>query len=195
MTIAFVLGNGVSRAAVDPAVLKSLGTVYGCNALYRTFAPDVLVSTDTPISESIQNSGYSRNHVHYTRRPLPNSGAIKIGPRYFGYSSGPVAVALAAEAQHQRIYLVGFDLGPNQFGMFNNLYADTEFYKKSSASPTYTGNWVKQLITIANDFKQVEFVRVMGPTTAAIAQFDTVNNITHVPMDLFADRINNRKDL
>ena len=55
MAAAFVLGNGVSRQAVDLTALKTLGATYGCNAIYREFVPDVLISTDTPISEHIQN--------------------------------------------------------------------------------------------------------------------------------------------
>jgi hypothetical protein len=194
MTTAFVLGNGVSRQSIDLHQIRSHGTVYGCNALYRSYTPDVLVSTDTPISEAIQNSGYSLKNVHYTRKPLPNLGAHKIGPKYFGFSSGPVAVSLAAQAGHNRIYLLGFDLGADQFGMFNNVYAGTEYYKKASAPPTYTGNWVKQLITIANDFKTIEFVRIAGLTTAEIDKFDTVPNILHMPLEQFVDRINNTKD-
>lgn len=194
MTIAFVLGNGVSREPIVPAELQKFGTVYGCNALYRIFTPDVLISTDTPISTAIQNSGYSQNHVHYTRRPISKLGAHKIPPKYFGYSSGPVAVALAAEAKHTKIYLLGFDLGPNQIGKFNNMYADTEFYKKSSAAPTYTGNWVNQLLSIAREFNHVEFVRVSGKTTAEIEKFQTIPNINNMPIQDFINRINNTKD-
>ena len=40
--IAFVLGNGLSRKPIDPHLLKQHGRIYGCNALYRTFAPDYL---------------------------------------------------------------------------------------------------------------------------------------------------------
>ena len=59
MSRAFVLGNGVSRQGIDLDLLKSLGTVYGCNAIYREFVPDVLISTDVPISEAIQRTGYA----------------------------------------------------------------------------------------------------------------------------------------
>jgi hypothetical protein len=195
MNIAFVLGNGLSRHSIDPAVLKHAGTVYGCNALYRTFAPDVLVSTDTPISEAVQKSGYSEKHVHYTRKPISGLGSLKIPQEYYGYSSGPAAVALAAEATHGRIYLLGFDMGPDQTGKFNNVYADTEFYKKSSATPTYTGNWIQQIRTIADKFKQTTFVRVVGKTTAEIKQFDMVQNMNNITLEEFTDRINNKKDL
>jgi len=189
MTAAFVLGNGVSRQAVDLTVLKTLGTIYGCNAIYREFVPDVLISTDTPISERIQTEGYSQKNVHYTRKPLPDSGARRIAQKYFGYSSGPVAVGQAALDGATAIYLVGFDMGPTRNGRFNNIYADTEFYKKSSANPTFAGNWTNQLKTIARDFPKTSFFRITGDTTAEIRDLLGVANLTHMPMIEFQNRV------
>jgi hypothetical protein len=194
MNTAFILGNGVSRQAVDPAVLRTLGDVYGCNALYREFEPAVLVSTDAPISRQIQESGYSKLHTHYTRKPLPNSGSQKIPSQYYGFSSGPAAVGIAAINHNRSIYLVGFDMGPTKHGMFNNMYAGTEFYKAASASPTYTGNWVRQLLQIAKDFPKVKFVRVMGDTTADIQELNGTQNLSNMSMKDFLDRINNTKE-
>lgn len=195
MTRAFVLGNGVSRDQVDLAVLRSLGPVYGCNALYRNFEPDVLVSTDGPISLRIQQEGYSTTHVHYTRKPLPDSGARRIPAQYFGFSSGPVAVSLAALEGHRAVYLVGFDMGPTRTGKFNNMYADTEFYKKSHHPPTFSGNWARQLVTIAKDFPKCNFFRVQGDTTAEINELRTIKNLAHMTMVDFLNRINNTKEL
>jgi len=189
MTAAFVLGNGVSRQAVDLNQLKTLGTTYGCNAIYREFVPDVLISTDTPISERIQSEGYSQQHVHYTRKPLPDSGARRIAQKYFGYSSGPVAVGQAALDGAVAIYLVGFDMGPTRNGRFNNIYADTEFYKKSSANPTFTGNWVNQLKIIARDFPKTSFFRITSDTTAEIRDLLGVENLAHMTMAEFQNRL------
>jgi hypothetical protein len=195
MTVAFVLGNGLSRQGLDLEKLCQLAPVYGCNALYREFAPAVLVSTDAPISRAIQESGYSQKHTHYTRKPLPDLGARRIPQKYYGFSSGPVAAALAALDRCRKIYLVGFDMGPNETGQFNNVYASTEFYKKSSAPPTYTGNWVRQITTIAQDFPQTQFVRVQGATTAGITELSNISNLAHMLLADFLDRINNTKDL
>lgn len=189
MTAAFVLGNGISRQGVDLNQLKKLGKVYGCNAIYREFEPDVLISTDTPISERIQNEGYSQTHVHYTRKPLPDSGARRIMHPYFGFSSGPVAVGQAALDGAVAIYLVGFDLGPTRAGRFNNIYADTEFYKKSSAVPTFTGNWVNQIKTITKDFSRTNFFRVTGDTSAEIRELLGIPNLVHIKMADFQNRL------
>jgi hypothetical protein len=195
MTAAFVLGNGISRQQIDLNLLKTLGCVYGCNAIYREFVPDVLISTDLPISERIQHEGYSKNHIHYTRKPLPALGASRITPQYFGYSSGPVAVGQAAIDGARAIYLIGFDMGPTRTGRFNNIYADTEFYKKSSANPTFTGNWVRQIRQITKDFPNTSFFRIVGDTTAEIQDLKAIPNMLHMPMPDFQNRINNTKEL
>ena len=194
MAAGFVLGNGVSRRQVELDLLKSHGTVYGCNALYREFEPDVLISTDTPISMHIQQSGYSASHTHYTRKPLPDSGAQRVPQQYFGFSSGPIAVGIAALARHETVYLIGFDMGPNRNGHFNNCYADTEFYKKSSANPTFTGNWVRQIKTVAQEHRATRFVRVQGETTAQIPELQGIPNMSHMPVEDFLNRINNTKE-
>lgn len=192
---AFVLGNGISRQAIDNTALITLGTVYGCNALYRTFTPNVLIATDSPISKAIQESGYSKINRFYTRRPIDNLGALMIPKPYFGFSSGPAATAIAALDQHAQIYLLGFDLGPDTAGQFNNLYAGTEFYKPRGATPTFTGNWCKQLKIIAENFKSQQFYRVCGDTTARIDDLESIPNLKHLPIADFIARINTRKDL
>jgi hypothetical protein len=194
MSVAFVLGNGVSRQQVDLNNLRHLGQIYGCNALYRDFVPDVLVSTDKPISTRIQDSGYPQNNRFYTRRPVPGNGANPVPQKYYGYSSGPIAASIAALDGAIVIYLVGFDMGPVN-NHFNNVYADTEFYKKSSAVPTFTGNWARQLTQIMRDFSTIAFVRVMGATTAPVQDFADVRNFRTMSMEDFQNRINNTKDL
>jgi hypothetical protein len=86
-------------------------------------------------------------------------------------------------------------MGPSRVGRFNNIYADTEFYKKSSANPTYTGNWVRQLKQIAKDHPKVSFFRIVGDSTAQISELLGVANMTHMPIADFQNRINNTTEL
>lgn len=170
MSRAFVLGNGISRKGIDLTLLRNHGKIYGCNALYRDFTPDVLIATDRPISEQIQHTGYAQKHTFYTRKPLPDLGALPVPDQYWGFSSGPLAAAIAAADKHSDIYLLGFDLaGIND--RFNNVYADTEFYKRSASNPTYTGNWERQLSQVMKDYPVVNFVRVMGAVSADVPEF------------------------
>jgi hypothetical protein len=192
---AFVLGNGVSRSHIDVDQLLRVGPVYGCNALYRTHTPTVLVSTDRPISAAIQASGYPARNRFYTRRPENGTGAQAVPQKYRGFSSGPIAAGIAAEDGNTIIYLLGFYLGPNSTGNFNNVYAGTEFYKATTALPTYTGNWIRQLITVTTDYPNLQFIRVHGDTTAPIAEFSKINNLGSITIADFVDRINTPKDL
>jgi hypothetical protein len=187
---AFVLGNGISRQHIEVDTLLKLGTVYGCNALYRTHTPHVLVSTDRPISTAIQESGYAQKNKFYTRRPIDGSGANRVPQQYFGFSSGPIAAGIAAIDKHKIIYLLGFDMGPTSTGRFNNVYANTEFYKTADAHPTFTGNWVKQITTVTKDFPNQQFVRVCGDTTAIVPELQSLNNMQSMPIAQFVALIN-----
>ena len=191
----FVLGNGESRAQISVPVLLALGPVYGCNAIYREHTVTALVATDAPIAGRIQESGYALSNRFYTRRPRLDLGAQPVPQKYHGFSSGPIAAALAALDHCTPIYLIGFDMGPNHAGCFNNIYAGTEFYKAAHSRPTFAGNWTRQLRQIAADFRNQYFVRVMGPTTAAIPEFQDIKNFQHITLAQFQDRINNRKEL
>jgi len=194
MTTAFCLANGISRQTLDLAWLHHYGKIYGCNSLYKDFEPDVLVATDAPISGRIQDSGYSQRRVFYTRRCHPNSGARQIPKKYYGNSSGPVAAALAALDGHSRVFLLGYDLGPDNSGQFNNVYAGTEFYKARGTPPTFTGNWIKQLSTAIKDFPDVKWIRVYGETTMKHQELDILPNLEHLEMSAFLARINKQKE-
>lgn len=191
MTTAFVLGNGISRSGIDLAVLNQHGTIYGCNALYKDYEPDVLVATDRPIAERIQQSGYAQRRKFYTRYPMPELGAEKIPEKYWSYSSGPAAVAIAALDRHAEIYLLGFDMGPTQQQTFNNVYAGAEFYKSVGAKPTYIGNWKSQLMQVARDFPQQRFIRLCGATTAEVKELKNISNFQHRPVQQLLDQLNN----
>lgn len=56
MATAYIIGNGPSRADVSLHTLE--GTTFGCNALYRDFAPDYLISGDSTIIKEICKSDY-----------------------------------------------------------------------------------------------------------------------------------------
>jgi hypothetical protein len=160
--LAFVLGNGVSRLNADLKVLKEHGVIYGCNALYREFEPDILVAVDVKMINEIIDSGYHKTHEVWTN---PNKGVkTKSNVNFFnphkGWSSGPTALHFAASREHKTIYILGFDYaGIN--GKFNNVYANTFNYKKSNDSPTFHGNWLSQTDKTVKEFRQINFFRVV----------------------------------
>lgn len=186
MNTAFVIGNGKSRIGVDLPSLQKYGKVYGCNALYRDFAPDVLIATDKGISEEIQHSGYAKNHIFYTRTPLPNLGAKKIEYNW-GWSSGPIALTYASNSTSNIIYLLGFDFSSTN-GKFNNVYADSHHYKKSNDAETYYGNWVNQCYETIKRYSKKQYIRVVEVNSLLPKQFNTLKNLTHLNKQEFMSR-------
>jgi len=189
MSAAFILGNGKSRLVVNLNKLMEVGTVFGCNGLYRDFTPHCLVATDRPIAEEIQNSGYAQKHRFHTRKPIEGSGAKFLVKEYKGFSSGPNSAALALVDGHSDIYLIGMDLGTTN-GMFNNIYAGTQFYKDEMSPPTFPGNWINQVVTLTKDFESRQFWRVEGPESAFVPQFNKIPNMRILSMDKFLEKVN-----
>ncbi len=160
--VAFVLGNGKSRLNIDPRNFQERGTVYGCNALYREFAPDYLVAVDVKMVNEIIASGYHRTHQVWTNsnKGVTSKTNINFLSPHKGWSSGPTALWFASTHTYQTIYILGFDY-QGAGGKFNNVYADTFNYKKSTDAPTFHGNWLSQTEKVIKEFRQIKFVRVI----------------------------------
>ena len=58
--VAYIIGNGPSRRDVMLDTLP--GTTFGCNALYRDYAPDYLLSGDSTIIKEICETEYPKNN-------------------------------------------------------------------------------------------------------------------------------------
>jgi len=63
----FCIGNGESRKGFDLEKLKQHGTIYGCNAIYRDFMPDVLTAVDHGIMHEIYHAGVAQKIPCYFR--------------------------------------------------------------------------------------------------------------------------------
>jgi hypothetical protein len=182
---AFVLGNGTSRLAVDPTSLLDLGTVYGCNAQYREYDPHHLIAVDVKMVNEIITAGYHKTHSVWTN---PNKGIVsKDNINFFqphkGWSSGPTALWFAATNKHPEIYILGFDYqGLN--GKFNNVYADTFNYKKSSDNATFHGNWLAQTEKVIREFKNIKFYRVVKQDSLLPDKL-AFPNLEHILYDSF----------
>ena len=181
-----MLGNGTSRQSVDLNQLKTKGTVYGCNALYREFDPDYLVAVDTKMIIEINKAGYQHNHEVWTN---PNRAYHQMnGFNFFnpskGWSSGPTALWLASTHSNQDIYIIGFDYeGINN--KINNVYADTPNYKRSHEKATYYGNWLKQTCLTCQNFSQKRYIRVVEEDSYIPKEFSKLNNLSHITVEEF----------
>ena len=160
--IAFVLGNGKSRLRLNCPSLLSIGTVYGCNAQYREFDPHYLTAVDVKMVNELIDSGYAQKGTVWTNpnKGIKNRDKVNLLHPHKGWSSGPTALWFAATNGHKHIYIHGFDYQGNN-GKFNNVYADTHNYKKSTDSATFFGNWLSQTEKVIKEFVHTRFYRVI----------------------------------
>jgi hypothetical protein len=193
--IAFVLGNGCSRLNADLETLKTHGTVFGCNALYREFDPDYLIAVDVKMINEIIASGYHKNNSVWTN---PNKGIttknnINLFTPHKGWSSGPTALWMATQKGFKEIYILGFDYqGIN--GKFNNVYANTFNYKKSTDSATFHGNWLSQTDRVIKENRSTKFYRVVESSGLVPEQLKIHPNLQHIDYEKL-EQIFPKKDI
>jgi hypothetical protein len=167
---AVVIGNGTSRLDFNlqhlktPSGLLGAKTVqtYGCNALYRDFAPDFLVATgNNGIIDEIANSSYTNDNIVYTNNLhlLEHPNKFYLIP-YDPYAdAGTTAAYIAAFDGHKRIYLLGFD-GYDMDGHNNNIYADTNGYDSKWEFEIEGDKIINNRIQLFNVYNDVDFVWV-----------------------------------
>ena len=63
----FCIGNGESRQGYNLDKLKPFGKIYGCNAIYRDYMPDVLTAVDHGIMHEIYHAGVAQKIPCYFR--------------------------------------------------------------------------------------------------------------------------------
>jgi|TARA_B100000902_G_scaffold373672_1_gene401897 hypothetical protein len=197
MSIAFVIGNGTSRKPIPLEPLKAHGTLYACNAVYRSgLRPDYLVAVDTKMVTEINNSKYQHHNNVWTN---PNKLYEKFHCfNYFadplGWSSGPTALWLAsygADHQHSEIYILGFDYEGIE-GKINNLYANTQNYKRSEEVATYHGNWSRQTGIVIQKNVGKRYIRVVeNEDDYCPDNLRPLGNLSHITVAQFTEKFVN----
>jgi hypothetical protein len=190
---AFVLGNGTSRKQIPIQKLKELGTVYGCNAIYRECAVDHLIAVDTKMIREIYDSGYHLENKVYTN-PNKYTKTLKdiniLNPNK-GWSSGPTAMFVASKNNHRVIVILGFDytgLGDKNQNV-NNIYAGTLNYKGINEKATYYGNWQRQTMMCANLHPKVKYIRVTENKKSYIPDLlKDLPNVKHITLPEFVQK-------
>lgn len=189
---AFVLGNGVSRSPFKIPKLKQHGTVYGCNALYRTDTPDFLIAVDPRMVIEISKTGYQLKNKVWTN---PRKGLTEIRNLNFfnpslGWSSGPTALWLASQHGHRQIYILGFDYkGIDNGTKVNNLYAGTKNYKKKDSTATFFGNWLRQTCKVVKDNPNIQYTRIIQSDNFCPEQLNNFENFATITVEEFSKRL------
>lgn len=120
--VVFLIGNGTSRENFDLNRLRGFGTIIGCNALYRDFYPDILISVDTKMVLEIKESDFPKE-----RLLMPHKRSVVIpGAKYWKThsfnTSGSFALQFIGKVlKPKRCYMLGMDayIG-NVYSMSNN---------------------------------------------------------------------------
>ena len=200
--IAFVLGNGESRKGIQIEDLKQHGTVFACNGVYRTDTPDFLIAVDPKMIHEIAESDYPIKHQVWSNfnAQYNKNEKIKNHVKWFqpslGWSSGPTALRMACDRKFKEIYILGFDYQGyrdkkhTNMHKFNNLYKDTRNYKKSTDEATFYGNWMNQTKRCLQDFKDVNFYRVIPEGWFQPKDLEWKNNINHMTPEELASKFN-----
>ncbi len=169
-----VVGNGISRKNIDLWQLKKHYTVYGCNAIYREFQPDILFCVDDRMCNELHVSGYSKAHKVITtnKYSCPSATHINIKSQWKKWNCGALACLYAASQNPSIIYLVGFDIVQEKY---RNIYEGTLHYPgKNSKADIRVGFATKeQLCWTFHSFPYIEFRRVGG---MAIREFERFKN-------------------
>jgi hypothetical protein len=189
-THAVAIGNGESRLGIN---LNLIGThqgglfgtnrlqSYGCNALYRDFAPDFLVAVGPAIIKEIAESGYTDDHIVYTNGTsvLEYPGKFYLLPQNLHFDAGALAAYMACFDGHKKVFLLGYD-SYMQPGPVNNVYKDTNGYAPSDniENKEYITN---TLSAIMETYSDVEFVRVMPTAGQWVAEaFSNLPNFRQI---------------
>ena len=184
--IAFVLGNGESRAKLSISRMAKHGYTYGCNAIYRDFRPDVLITVDPEMAKEIGKSDYIKQWKVYT--PYKDIAETNTNFVQFNYTkrlcAGVTACLIAIAHGMKEIYLIGHDLGsPN--GLINNCYKNTANYKPAWQDDDSFKVYMPHYVEMLEKHPGIKFTRVIGKQTYPVKEFKPFKNYHETKIDTF----------
>lgn len=177
MKVAFVIGNGKSRANIDLKPLKNIGYNIGCNAIIRDWHPDNISCADRRMVAEVEESGYKGNL--YTRDNFPKLPywSLMKEDNPLHWNSGPHAINIACQQKPDLLFMLGFDLQPG------NIYEDTQNYDVPNPDPKF---WIHQLNRMFNTYPDTMFMWVVPQDVPNPASWDT-NNLYRSTIKQFTD--------
>ena len=80
---------------------------------------------------------------------------------------------------YEKIYILGFDYrGLDDGKKFNNIYADSPNYKKTTDGATFFGNWLRQTVSVVKTHPNINFVRVILPENYKPEELNKFSNFS-----------------
>ena len=128
----FLIGNGKSREGFDLEQLRPFGTIIGCNALYRDFSPDILVTIDAKMINEINKTDYCKDNVCIVPIGRKLTGGKHFRTKRFN-TSGCFAMQMISRAMKPKYcFMLGMDCYPG------NMYDKTPNYSPNTLQ-NFTG--------------------------------------------------------
>ena len=173
-----VIGNGISRKNINLWQLKEYYTVYGCNAIYREFQPDILFCVDDRLCNEIHVCGYSKVHTVITpnKYSCPSATHIKINSKWKKWNCGALACLYAATQTPDTIYLIGFDIVGKTY---RNIYEGTLHYPRENGKKQTHVEFAtkRQLLWTIHSFPNIQFRRIGGMALWEFGKFKNYKQI------------------
>ena len=141
----FLIGNGESRKHLDLETLRQHGKIYGCNALYRDFTPDVLCSVDHGMMHEVYHAGVAQK-IPCFFRDWTKVPAMHYEPMVYGGMSEMDAkehldeILVSNERGDSDQFVMH---GANLKGIVDMIKRNGEKYKKNVNNSTIKVSWIK----------------------------------------------------
>ena len=172
-----MIGNGPSRLNFDLQCIQKTMTTYGCNALYRDYIPNYLISMDYNMVKEILDNKIHYNTSFYTQHDNRVDELKERGEPinfFWGfnetYDSGNSALKLALQHEHDVVYMIGFDYSENPSSL-PNVYSGTQNYVNKHVYPAASmldSKWEQRLRKILKKHPNQQVIRVNGTKTLTV---------------------------
>ena len=142
----FCIGNGESRKGFDLEKLRPHGKIYGCNAIYRDFTPDVLTAVDHGIMHEIYHAGMAQKIPCYfrdwTKVPAMTYESMLLGGMNEVEANEHLNdILISNDKGESKEYVMH---GANLQGIITQIKKDGEKVKKNVNNATIKVSWIKE---------------------------------------------------
>ena len=137
----FLVGNGSSRESIHLEKLRPYGTIFGCNALYIDFTPDILAAIDNNMILDIVKSKYPENNIFLVPngRKTGSYPVLTFKSATLKTTGGFLMKVIGKEFKPKICYMLGMD------GYPGNIYTNKH--------PIYHGKQVTKWTGVMKDYK------------------------------------------
>jgi len=191
---AYIIGNGLSRSEFDLEKLREKGTIFGCNALYRDFTPDYLVSIDNEIVSEVKLA-INRGEFDGDRFIVPPFEE-QFEPAEFNShrprsNAGMNAMLEAIKMGATELYCLGFDFLIDDEVSVKNIYDSTPCYgPETRANRRDNINRAAYMEYVALNNRDVLFTFVFPRTEEPLKLLSvSCDNVQGMFYDVFEEKV------